>query len=291
MAYYATSACALEGDPTPENRVWGFFANLNKSSLPNRLQGLEPRRRNRPVTTKVVSGIPVWPSRDPIGETGGINLYEFVGNDGINGFDRLGLITVKPSDGLEPGKCGAFEIQWELGVENQPVGETGWIISNVEFDWGVNDCDGEPVEAPLLMSRDFYEAFGPFSNGGSFSRIVDTWKSSDRHPCTTGSVTITGDMRYYSESRTGNLIPPHPDWTYAGPTTPENEVGPPYRPPSGTAPSTWTESSYYGNPASNEEPTAKISATITWDCCPNFSDQRDNIIETNPSLLGGWRNN
>lgn len=33
----------------------------------------------------------VWPSRDPIEETGGINLYGFVDNDGLNKWDILGL--------------------------------------------------------------------------------------------------------------------------------------------------------------------------------------------------------
>jgi RHS repeat-associated protein len=32
-----------------------------------------------------------WPSRDPIGERGGMNLYGFVGNDGVNLWDLLGL--------------------------------------------------------------------------------------------------------------------------------------------------------------------------------------------------------
>jgi hypothetical protein len=32
-----------------------------------------------------------WPSRDPIGEQGGVNLYGFVGNDGINRLDLWGL--------------------------------------------------------------------------------------------------------------------------------------------------------------------------------------------------------
>ena len=31
-----------------------------------------------------------WPSRDPIEEKGGMNLYGFVGNDGIDRFDLLG---------------------------------------------------------------------------------------------------------------------------------------------------------------------------------------------------------
>ena len=39
-----------------------------------------------------------WPSRDPIGEEGGMNLYGFVGNDGVNGMDVWGLIepTIPP---------------------------------------------------------------------------------------------------------------------------------------------------------------------------------------------------
>ena len=34
-----------------------------------------------------------WPSRDPIEERGGINLYAFARNDGINGWDALGLLN------------------------------------------------------------------------------------------------------------------------------------------------------------------------------------------------------
>jgi len=36
-----------------------------------------------------------WPNRDPLGETGGINLYGFVGNDGINKIDAFGLSWLK----------------------------------------------------------------------------------------------------------------------------------------------------------------------------------------------------
>ena len=32
-----------------------------------------------------------WPSRDPIGERGGVNLYGFVGNDGVDYVDIFGL--------------------------------------------------------------------------------------------------------------------------------------------------------------------------------------------------------
>jgi len=41
-----------------------------------------------------------WPSRDPIDERGGINLYGFVGNSGVNYVDRLGLNIVIVSGGI-----------------------------------------------------------------------------------------------------------------------------------------------------------------------------------------------
>jgi len=34
-----------------------------------------------------------WINRDPIGERGGTNLYAFVGNDGVNVWDKLGLVS------------------------------------------------------------------------------------------------------------------------------------------------------------------------------------------------------
>jgi hypothetical protein len=43
-----------------------------------------------------VSGIPFWPSRDPIEEEGGVNLYGFVGNSGIQRVDLLGFVVVWP---------------------------------------------------------------------------------------------------------------------------------------------------------------------------------------------------
>jgi RHS repeat-associated protein len=35
-----------------------------------------------------------WPSRDPIEEKGGLTLYGFVGNDGVNAWDLLGLLII-----------------------------------------------------------------------------------------------------------------------------------------------------------------------------------------------------
>jgi RHS repeat-associated protein len=38
-----------------------------------------------------------WPSRDPIGERGGMNLYDFVVNNGVNKIDYLGLTADRDS--------------------------------------------------------------------------------------------------------------------------------------------------------------------------------------------------
>ena len=39
-----------------------------------------------------------WPSRDPIQERGGVNLYGFVGNNAVNSWDLLGYYTLNPDN-------------------------------------------------------------------------------------------------------------------------------------------------------------------------------------------------
>ncbi len=82
---------SVASDLTAKNRVWGFSARSNRTRPANRRQPLEPRRKNRPTATKPASGIPYWLNRDPIEEWGGLNLYGFVGNDGVNWIDLLGF--------------------------------------------------------------------------------------------------------------------------------------------------------------------------------------------------------
>lgn len=101
---------ALNKSFTPENpslgsknRVRDFFVNEAKPCPVNRLAAQQPQREKEATPTKTASGMffygfryydPVtgrWPSRDPIEERGGLNLYGMVGNDCINGWDLLGL--------------------------------------------------------------------------------------------------------------------------------------------------------------------------------------------------------
>ena len=75
----------------PRKTVSGdFFQNSDKCTWKLSAEALKTCREQIAVNTKTVSGIPCWPSRDPIEESGGVNLYGFVGNNGVNKWDLLG---------------------------------------------------------------------------------------------------------------------------------------------------------------------------------------------------------
>ncbi len=122
MGFSLTSPAPEKCDPTAKNRVWGFFGEQPETSRPNRPQSLQPRRENRPATTKVASGRTYWPSRDPIGENGGINLYGMVGNDAVNWWDFLGQKKMSLEDlgklvngGVDALTPGTYEVSLPLG--------------------------------------------------------------------------------------------------------------------------------------------------------------------------------
>ena len=90
MAYFSTEPASERRNVTGKNRVWDFFRLSNETHPANRRQPAQPRRKNGPTATKSASGIPYWPSRDPMEEDGGVNLYGFVGNNGVTNVDLWG---------------------------------------------------------------------------------------------------------------------------------------------------------------------------------------------------------
>jgi hypothetical protein len=91
MGYFGPETAPAKSDLTAKNRVWGFFGESVSVCLETRPAVRKPLRKNHDDRRGIVSGIRFWPGRDPIGENGGINLYAFVRNDGVNGLDILGL--------------------------------------------------------------------------------------------------------------------------------------------------------------------------------------------------------
>jgi hypothetical protein len=77
-----------------------------------------------------------WPSRDPIEEEGGINLYGFVGNDGVVNIDFLGLI--------------------DIDLDILPPGGESVQIRNSAVDWDPKDekCEYDPkVEEYVVIGH------------------------------------------------------------------------------------------------------------------------------------------
>jgi RHS repeat-associated protein len=74
-----------------------------------------------------------WPSRDPIGEEGGVNLYGFVGNNSLSSVDKHGLARCC-------NKSSGVEFYLAAGIWNplNPGECQGSRFSNE----GGDDCDG-----------------------------------------------------------------------------------------------------------------------------------------------------
>jgi RHS repeat-associated protein len=76
-----------------------------------------------------------WISRDPIGETGGLNLFEFVGNDGFNGQDLLGMWITQVH----------HEISGELGNDINITCKCCSIAVRRWLQWGSDYADGAGI--------------------------------------------------------------------------------------------------------------------------------------------------
>jgi len=72
-----------------------------------------------------------WPNRDPIEEQGGLNLYAFVGNDGVNSWDYLGnesakdLVDIKVGISYKPYKIFKSRRGGIIWLDDFPVDVPG----------------------------------------------------------------------------------------------------------------------------------------------------------------------
>jgi len=143
--------------------------------------GLSARKDHRTPRAKYNDyAVSHWPSRDPIEEYGGINLYGFVGNDGMNGWDRLGLELVfkGPGAGVANAFLGHLERVSSDLVKNKIKEmkddekvcsiefQMNTLITTASFDESIIDIGdllGFPITGP--MSR--YSIF--------FHELVEQW--------------------------------------------------------------------------------------------------------------------
>jgi len=65
-----------------------------------------------------------WPSRDPIEERGGLNLYGFVGNDGVQNFDMHGDKKYMPTGGKSIGGVNELSTKGDTGWQDAGYGSS-----------------------------------------------------------------------------------------------------------------------------------------------------------------------
>jgi len=101
-----------------------------------------------------VSGRHEWLNRDPIGEMGGINLYDYVANDPVNKVDPLGLQFMGFPVG--PGSGSSIVAQGQALYQQQNPSPTVPYPLNNSFSAGITGTLG-------------YESGNAFGAGGQFS--------------------------------------------------------------------------------------------------------------------------
>ena len=100
-----------------------------------------------------------WPSSDPIGEEGGMNLYGFVGNNGVDKSDLLGQMIL-PRIITWP-----FNFTGVTNIACNP-GEVSFIDVKV-VDCIANGCPGtKKIGDKLVCKEAYHRAFlGVFGDG------------------------------------------------------------------------------------------------------------------------------
>jgi hypothetical protein len=149
-----------------------------------------------------------WPSRDPIGEIGGSNLYGFVGNDGVNKVDIIGLISPGhngiPGDGGETGKQIIESVKkildWLNSTEPLPwVQEVDFSCTGTGIDSYDRHIAGDPYRDPELSGNQLGAAVSELAATTTISLVewyqlqslLHNMREARRH-CCAGTRPTTG---------------------------------------------------------------------------------------------------
>jgi RHS repeat-associated protein len=129
-----------------------------------------------------------WPSRDSIGERGGVNLYAIVRNNSVNRIDRLGLdVWVENTTAVHGLHRRVCIDHWDGPFNSKPSdGETCCV-------------DGKWYK----KNGKYCVSFGVNTGGGAGSGSSEDGGSSDNDSSSDGSSTS-------ADEQAGNLIPPSP---------------------------------------------------------------------------------
>ncbi len=185
-----------------------------------------------------------WPSRDPLGELGGLDLYGFVANNPINAFDPDGQITVRLT-ALVVNQCGGYSAQFEFRLQNSPWPD-GYIVQEIELTDNIKDCNGKVVR---VVSQHFWEAWPIAGSVGPVMATVTDSSGAPEKPGTNGDGKAKGTIRFFPRSVATDVA----TWRPGG------------HPGSGSLPSTTTPPTWWNLPQT--EPGSSREVSWEWKCC------------------------
>jgi hypothetical protein len=148
-----------------------------------------------------------WLSRDPICETGGINLYASNDNDDIDRTDRNGHVSIYRSQG-EVDLCSQVDLLYKINLDDAPF-DDGYIVQHLTISAIGEDCAGH-VE---LKSGDFYELLGgvvkkdapPSLFGGWFVYDANTFPYRPLGSNHRGNIILHREVNFFYKDITGDL--------------------------------------------------------------------------------------
>ena len=100
-----------------------------------------------------------WPSRDPIEERGGVNLYRFVGNDGVGNFDILGNFgeNTGEQDSTREDEWEDYQVKFDKVTSCSIVIYAGHGLGNKHFDSYKELITKKSLRASKVPARIFTE--------------------------------------------------------------------------------------------------------------------------------------
>ncbi len=173
-----------------------------------------------------------WLSRDPIGERGGLNLYAFVGNDGVNLWDLLGLSDPGLGVGLgvslgfdnkrgpyvnsiylvgsaEQGLCDNIRLKGDVGVRlfNGGMGSNGLTFDlNGSLSVTVGSGDGEETRSYTLNQSTQSAIGNTFQNSFTWGQNFN-YNSTIDASSRVGFIGLRADNFYFHYNNDASLAP------------------------------------------------------------------------------------